>query len=507
MKRRTLGVIVALCAVIAASVVWVATRDGVVLMPDSMSYLGAAASLNAHRSLRIPMANWNDFDSTSALRQFPPGYSIVLAIAGRLGATPMQAPRVVASLVVASSIFLLAALLLWCDAGWWSLAAPLLLMSVRGVALGALTALSDPLFVVTVLFTLYLMVRYPEHAWAYGVAAASASMVRYVGVALVVGTAVYAFRYAWKGVRRDITNPFGAAALAGLPGMIVIGAWQLRARANATSTPMTDVRWSGDPSAALHDGLRTVVSHLVPFEMNELGHTILATAIGIMLLGTTVRAWRRPHPASSEALRNLMVASLLLSTALFAVILYARLFVGDAIPFDDRILAPPLLCAVIGVFAATMRATARLGRTVLVAWLAIATVSATANASNMMIEREDYAATAWQYSASALWLRAHATGCTLFTNDPVAVYFTTGRPSRVLPMSLAIDSVQQFAVRVRASHGLVVQHPVAFIDMADAGIMARALGLTATQFSDSAIVWSDALAPCPTPPLLPQFPQ
>lgn len=490
---------------------WVATRDGAVLMPDSMSYLGAAASLNAHHTLRIPMADWNDADSTSSLQQFPPGYPIVLGIARRLGATPMQAPRVVASLVAAASILLLAALLAWCDVGWWSLAAPLLLMSVRGVALGALTALSDPLFVVTVLLTLYLMVRYPDKAWTYGVAAASASMVRYVGVALVVGTAAYAFAYAfafaWRGLRRDVTRPFGAAASAGLPGMIVIGAWQLRARANGTSTPMTDARWSGDPSAALRDGLHTVVSHIVPFEMNELGQTILATAIGIMLLVTTVRAWRQPRTASSDALCRLMAASLVLSTALFAAILYARLFVGDAIPFDDRILAPALLCAVISVFAAALRTAARFGRTLLVAWLTIAAVSATASASNMMIEREDYGAPAWQYSASAQWLRTNATGCTLFTNDPVAVYFTTGRPSRVLPMSLAVDSVQQFAVYVRASHGLIVQYPAAFIDMADAGIVARAIGLTDTRFSDSAIVWSNAIAPCATRPLSQQSPQ
>lgn len=465
-------------------------------MPDSMSYIGAAESLHGQGTLRIPMADWNDADSTSSLQQFPPGYSIVLAAARRLGATAMQAPRIVAALASAGSILLLVAVFVWCRVGWWSLAAPFVLLSVRGVTSGALTALSEPLFVVTVLLTLCLMVRYPHRAWTYGLAAACGSMVRYVGVALVASAVVYAFAYVVRGTRRDITRALGSATLAGMPGVVLIGAWQLRARANATSTPMTDLRWSGNASVALHDGLQTIVSQMVPFGMNEFVRAFLATFVGIVALGSVVRAWRQPRSVPHDAFGRLIFASLLLSAGLFAVILYARLFVGDAIPFDDRILAPALLCAIIGAFAATVRVSAWRGRTLAAGWLVMAAVAAILNATNMMIEREDYGAAAWQQSTSATWLRTYAKRCTVFTNDPVAVYFATGRPSRVLPMSLATDSILQFAAHVRQTRGLIVQYSAAFIDMADAGAMAHAIGLIATHFSDSTVVWTNAQVPC-----------
>lgn len=495
-----------LCALVAACVVWLATKDGAVLMPDSMSYVGAAESLHTRGALRIPMADWNDADSTSSLKQFPPGYSIVLAAAQQLGASALQAPRIIAAFAALTSILLLIALLVRCEVGWWSLAAPLVILSVRGVTTGALTALSESLFVVTVLLTLYHMVRYPQRPWTYGIAAACASMVRYVGVGLVVSAVAYALAYTWRGarqyltrrdvIRRDVKRALGAAVLAGTPGVIVIGVWQLRARANAVSTPMTDLRWSGNPSAALREGLHTVVSQIAPVGVHASAQSLLAAIVGIALLRNVVRAWRAPN----DALRRLMTASLLLAAALSAVILYARLFVGDAIPFDDRILAPALLCAIIAAFSATLRVSRWRGKTVAVAWLAVAAVASISNAANVMTEREDYGAASWQQGASAQWLRANANGCTVFTNDPVAVYFATGRPSRVLPTSVAIDSVQQFGAHLRATHGLIVQYPAAFIDMADAGTTARAIGLTATHFADSTIVWTNTLAPCPSLP-------
>ena len=79
------------------------------LDPDSMSYLGAAESLVRQGSLRIPMAEWSDPDSTSALRHFPPGFPIAIAIPVALGARPEQAARG----VEAVSAFATVALAVW----------------------------------------------------------------------------------------------------------------------------------------------------------------------------------------------------------------------------------------------------------------------------------------------------------------------------------------------------------------------------------------------------------
>ncbi|MFI5236149.1 MAG: hypothetical protein ACHQXA_10595, partial [Gemmatimonadales bacterium] len=71
---------------------------GPALAPDSMSYLGAAQSLAQHRTLRVPLSDWNDADSTAALTDYAPGFPIVLAAPIALGAPPVPAARYVQAL-------------------------------------------------------------------------------------------------------------------------------------------------------------------------------------------------------------------------------------------------------------------------------------------------------------------------------------------------------------------------------------------------------------------------
>ncbi|HEX5972669.1 MAG TPA: hypothetical protein VFY85_12135, partial [Gemmatimonadaceae bacterium] len=58
-----------------ALVLAVTDPPGPGLDPDALSYMGAAESLVARGTYRIPTAPWTSADSTSPLAHFPPGFS------------------------------------------------------------------------------------------------------------------------------------------------------------------------------------------------------------------------------------------------------------------------------------------------------------------------------------------------------------------------------------------------------------------------------------------------
>src|SRR5476651_864565 len=88
--------IAALLGVAAFALVLVITDPvGPGLDPDAMAYMGAAESVAAHATYRIPTAEWASADSTEPLAHFPPGYSTALAIPIRLGMSATQGARLV----------------------------------------------------------------------------------------------------------------------------------------------------------------------------------------------------------------------------------------------------------------------------------------------------------------------------------------------------------------------------------------------------------------------------
>src|SRR3989441_7795935 len=75
-----------------------------------MSYVGAAESLVRHGTLRVPWTYWPEADSTSSLSDFPPAFSVAIAVPLAAGAPRVQAARWVMVLGLAVAIGVFAAL-------------------------------------------------------------------------------------------------------------------------------------------------------------------------------------------------------------------------------------------------------------------------------------------------------------------------------------------------------------------------------------------------------------
>ena len=539
--RIVIGVLVALTVVLAS-------RDGPMLTPDSMHYVGAAHALAAHGTLRVPSAEWHDADSTELLQQFPPGYPSTLALLLRAGASQETAIRAMDAAAAAALVMLM----LWLGdiaTNAWSVrvAVPALVIGLRAIPSAWMSAWSEPLFLVAVAATLSMMVMFARRSWTYGLTAALGNAVRYAGVSLLLAALVWAGWSAWRErdqtaqcatsgstsrratMRARLGRVLRAMLLAGAPGVVFNGWWLLRARLHQVETPVATVAWMGNLAEARDEAVRTITEQLVPIAVPGRGvlACVVLTMVGTMI-GYAIRrsiageddvatsATMRSAPvthgsmptaqidtgseaANSTTATSVLHASLLIGVCYLAMLTYARLFVGGSIPLDDRLLAPLFLVLGLATLVALQQwlsrqapRTRRAGHVLAGCWLVLAVRQSVLSERSVLSDRDDYGSEYWTDTPVADWLRGPGRAYTLFSDDPVGTYFVTGRPSRTVPQMLVADTTAIFGALLQNTNGAIIDYPQSFDDEADAGLIARSLGMCLVVASEDGNVWTPA---------------
>jgi hypothetical protein len=452
---------------------------GPALNPDAMSYLGAATSLAHHGTLRVPWAQWDDPDSTSALTDYPQGFSLLLAGPIALGASPAAAARLVegvsAGVVVGVAVGLAETL-----AG--SLAGVLtafLLIAMPAMTEIHLWVLSEPVFLALVALTLAALVQRPERPGLHGVLAALANLVRFAGSFLVAAVVCWALISpgTWRlRARRGV--------VAALPAVLLHAWWHLQGLSPGGGVDLATYPGFG---ATLVEGWGTVRGWLVP----GLAPSWWATGIALLVVagagGMIWRAIRDDVPG-----RRFWGALGLLASIYVGMVVFARLHVVYDLPFDNRILSPPLLLAALGIAVAISRCSPQPRA---VALTAVSLWVCAALAHDVAVVREaraglGYESAEWQASTVAGWLRGEGAGGELYGNDPAGVYFLVGRPSHLLPTTLDADTVRALAARFRSHRAALLQFESSFVVSASPDSLALRLGLhLAARFAHGA-VWA-----------------
>jgi hypothetical protein len=448
------------------------------LDPDAMSYVGAGESLARTGRLRIPAADWWDSDSTTALAQFPAGFPFTIAATIGLGFTPVQAARVVEALAALGLVIIVMRLLQHTAGPPADVIAVVLLAATPAIFDNYIRVLSEPLFLLAVALALSAMVRRPDRPFLAGLAATAAELVRYAGIA--VGAAVVLWAIGRSGRWRER----GERALeAALPVLAGHAWWWVRLRAvGAESPPVTHLQRG--LGATLREGIVSVAEWLVPGKAGAV-RAVLAVLFLLAALWLVRRALRRmPRDGRAIARRRLFNALGLVAACYAVVLLFSRAFVGGGIPFDERLLSPLFLLATIaGAAALRIRWPAwsigpRAGAVVLVtAWAA---AGARLNVEQYQGLQEDgwgYSGRKWMPSAEAEWLQTDGRHYELFSNNPMLVYFLTGRPSRELPDSADAATLRDFAGTLAERHSAVVGFDESYRPMDPAGFLAAVLQL------------------------------
>jgi len=446
-----------LAGVLGAAEVLVATRSpGPGLDPDSASYLGAGESLAHGGGLTIPMADWSDPAPTSALSHFPPGFSVAIAVGVKGGAGAKQSARLVETLSFALTVAIVTYTVGSTVGIFAAIAVALSIMLARPIVLVHVSILSEPLFLCALSATLLGMLQ-RWHPLAVGTLAVGAALVRYAGVA-VVGAVVLWYLIEPGPVRRRLAR----ASTALLPTFVLYGAWVLHTRAENGATAIRQFGIYGNLTAALAQGGRTIAAWLVPTtDPPTTAELWIGSAAALIIVSVTSAGARKAATTRDDAWRTLIGCALMISC--YAGVLIASRLTADAnIPFDERILAPFILLATVGVSVAVgcaWRDWGLLLRGSLVSlfavWLAMSALAVNDDVSWATSYGSDFAGEDWRGSELLRWVRTQGASTPVYSNWPAAIYFHAHKPAWELPDTRDVAVLRTFGDTL-ARRGAVV---------------------------------------------------
>jgi len=465
-------------------VMTVTSGAGPGLDPDSMSYVGAATSFAHHGTFRVPSSSWDSDDSTSALTVWPPGFPIAMGIPIALGATTRAAARIVnasAAFVTAIVMYLLLDEAIGPAAAALAVIAVLATPAFIGVHL---SVLSEPLFLASLMLVLFAMVR--RRPILAGIFAAVTAMVRYAGACAPLAVVIWFFFEDAKPIRQR----FKDATLAGIIPAITIAFWIVRSRRVGSDEGGIEVSVYGKLGPTLREGLHTIADWLAPGITSVVPQIIIAVAMAGAIAMGVLKYWRSTRRTRSSD--NLFRAGTVLLSCYLAVLINARLFVGDAIPFDFRILSPLMLLLVvlIALSAGSVWKRSRVAISVFALWLVASAVVSEDISHEAITEGSDFASSEWRHSPTIDWIRSRAAGVALFTNWPAAVYFKTGRTSHDIPQSLDTAELREFHDILKDDNGVFVAFNEYNTDYPPSDSIAHDAGLVPIEKLSDGTVWA-----------------
>jgi len=473
----------------AVLVLVMTTPNGPALDPDSMSYFGAAQSLVHEGTLRVPWAWWDDADSTAPLVDYPPGYPVTLAGPIALGATPVHAARWIQAVAAGVAFGTFVALLLGIAGPWGAGLGGVLLLAMPAAVEIHLWILSEPMFLAFMALTLAVMVHRPDRPLWAGVLALAANLVRFAGVFLIGGVALWAIAIPADSWRVRVRRGLIAVA----PGAALQGWWLIRGVAPGGSgfSPFDLETYTGF-GATLREGWGTIQDWLIPSLPESVGRVFLTLGLLVALATLT---WRTIH-SEEPMVRRLLAVVGVLSACYVGVVVFARLHVVSSVPFDSRILGPlfMLLTLVIATVLARHHRSwspgeSRFAGLLVILWLIGA---ARWDAEEIRITREyglGYESRDWQTSDVATWLRGAGAGRVAYSNDPAGVWHVTHRPVRILPTMIDPDTLREFSARFLATPSVLLGFDSPSAPLASPDTLARLLGLREVARFEHGAAW------------------
>ncbi len=428
----TLALVLALAAAGAIVPAWL-DHGQVWLLPDSVSYLGAASNLIGGHGLTVPFRATTDpftpvVSSGYPLIHWPPGYPIQLALLELIGVKSLLAAQLW-NMVAAGALVMLAAAIGWRATSHRSAAAVcagLVLISAAILQNGRF-ALSDLTFVVLVAAAVWAaadtLEGSPSARRVLIATVCAATTVKWLGLALCVPAALAASLGA-----RD--RPLrAAAAQLSLPA-----AWVVVLAALSAHAPRA-LSWH--PVLTLGILLQSVGSWLAPPSAGPellLGVGVTASVlVGLLLLHTLIL--RRSH------LRLVLLVTL---GVLLAGLLLTRLLLDATVPWDDRILSPLLLVLIaLGVEVAFNESGwLRYGAAGVMLALAVMQALGWSALISAAPNPVGYTSAYWRQVPTASVRRALSGYLVLASNRPDVMYFRIGRSALSVPKRFDPESLQ-----------------------------------------------------------------
>jgi hypothetical protein len=500
-RLLTLCAIVLLAPLAAWGVLTLTDPPGPGLDPDAMAYLGTAQSIAAGRGVRVPSASWAAADSTAPLAHFPPGYPTAIAIGVRSGLTPVNAARAVMATAAAATV---AGALLALTAGgslYAGLLAVLLLAVTPTLTIVHGSVLSEPLYLaLTTLIIALLSQRSTSAARTITLAglATIAMLTRYAGASLVAAVVLDTFSGdapLWRALRTDLAARIKRAVFAGAIPALSLAAWTLSRPKNEGKSIRQFGLYTARLGDTLAEGLDTTMHWLAPGIDARIPFLLAAALVGAGVITLAWFAFRTAPdaPAHERAFGRALARVAGCYVALIAV---SRLVADGDIPLDDRILAPLIVIATLGIAHTIVRfwRVAGTGQRLVtlaltIGWLVGARTLTMVWVNDFATDGGDLAGRTWALSPLVEYARSEGRTAPLISNWPSAIWFHTGRPVAELPKTFDAKTAAAFRAAMERKHAALLVFSWPSPDAASPDTLARMAGLVPVHRYADGVVW------------------
>jgi len=434
------------------------TDQGPGVSRDSIVYIGTARSL----------AEGNGFYSsdTQPMTQFGPGYPLLLAATGLVVDDPARAVRWLQAFLLGANVVLFGSLLHLAterDALATACGTLLFLCSVPALTVHYY-AWSEPLFLTFALAGFLLLCRHLEYpSWLTLLATATcfglASATRYAGVTLLPPLVAGLLFMGGGTLGRRVRDTIVALVLACTP----LGLWLIR-NTLISGAPTNRSVVSHPPTVGhLRDLVHTVHDFVLPVPMPGRPAAVYLGLLSALLAAGLVLLCRERFGASNRAPADTAIPVL---SALFAVgsvaFLVLSIWLLDArISFIDRLMVPTFAFATVA-FVSTTRNVARTLRRPIIWSLGVGALllSVAVNGGRSFswgIETHrnglGYTSRRWLESETMAFVRSVPSDVKVYSNDPLATRFLTGREAVMIPAKwfrATLENNQDYDEELRA---------------------------------------------------------
>lgn len=442
MKKSVFVILMIMLCAGAAALFLYCTPFGVGLTNDSSAYIGGARSLLAGQGyVRI-----GGDGLPRAITHFPPFYSIVLAgVSFLIGQDPLDTAKWVnLCCAVLNQALFMTVLLLLTGSGLTAFFGGITFLCAGPVLQGQIYGLSEGLYLTLFLAVLVLSLVSSRNGrkelWILaGLLSGALVLTRYAGFAAVGGTAVFILCVLPKVKDRIASLPLYLAGFA-----VPLGGWLLKGSRDGGSAVNRAVSLHLPAADKVEEGIRNFAGFFLP----EFGGFVdkfipfwgIVTAAGLIVLTAFViffglRAFFSP---SDTLLRSELFAPALHGAAYMVMLILTVCFIDGSTLFDNRILLPFYVCAMLLVCALCHRFFGKKGLYVLEAIVLIG-FAALLFEDELDLIREFHrngqglAGEEWRESETRIAAKQLPGDRLLFSNRQTALSLLNDQPSFILP--------------------------------------------------------------------------
>jgi len=443
-----LGILGLLCAGLMAYI----TRHGIGVINDSVLYLLGARNLLAGNGY----VRFSGDYSTVPIANFPPLYSMTLALISLPGLTPAESAYYFTVFLFAANVMLMGYLVRkitgsnwfgWLAAGLMAVSEPLMRIHTF--------AMTDGYFMLISYGVLFSMARYlKSEKWGWialsGLLSGLSFLTRYVGAALfgTVLMMVLLFRGDW---RKKLTGA-GIYLASGLPLPLI---WMLRNQAIKGNVANRQLVFHIIPAAKIEEGMRFLWDWLLPdagdFVSRALPLASIIFYLFIILVAVGSLLWIKRLVKEKQSLQEsqyLGISTPIYMLGYLALLVMTLLFLDASPIFEAHIMFPVytsiLILLVMGLKWLWDRNQFVIRALVIVAGLGMGLVFAQdtyQSARTISWDAQGFGSTTWMNSEMINVIRQLPEDVPLYSNKIMAIQFLTNRPAFGLdsPINPATD--------------------------------------------------------------------